>query len=128
MEREGLESFLRCATWEYDFAKDGGAIGNIVLRGDRLPAGAVVIGGKIHVNTAVTSATTPTLALAMEAATDILPATAKTALTLNAILDVVPNGAAQNCVLTTTTGKGLTLTIAGAVLTAGRITIKLMYL
>jgi len=127
MERKGLNAAMRVAYFEWSFAKDGGALGTIVLRGDRLPAGAVIIGGKIHINTAVTGGANAVLSLHIGAA-EVLPDTAMAALTLNAILDVVPNNAAANCILVATGGTGVSMTVGGAALTAGKITLALQYL
>jgi hypothetical protein len=126
MERNGLIAADRAAYFEWDFARDGGAVGDIALRGDRLPAGVVIIGGKIHVNTAVTGVGA-VMSLAVGTA-ELLPDTAVAALTQDAILDVVPNNAAVNCILVATTGTGVTMTIAGAAMTAGKITLALQYL
>jgi hypothetical protein len=127
MERNGLIAADRAAYFEWDFSRDGGAVGDIALRGDRLPAGVIITGGKIHVNTAVTGGAGAVLSLAV-GLSELLPDTAVADLTLDAILDVVPNNAAANCILVATTGTGVTLTIAGAAMTAGKITLALQYL
>ena len=128
MIRKGLEPNKRVAYFEYDFAMDGGAVGDITLRGDRLPNDAVITSGMIHVNTAVTSGGSATVALKVLSAGDVLAATAKTSLTLNALLDTVPVGTAATAVRTTSAGLGVTMTVAVAALTAGKITVALEYL
>lgn len=128
MQRQGLEPAKRVAYFEYDFAKDGGAVGDIALRGDRLPNDAVITSGMIHVNTAVTSDGLATVALSVLAAEDVLAATAKASLTLNALLDTVPVGTAATAIRTTSAGLGVTMSIAVAALTAGKITVALEYL
>ncbi len=128
MQRQGLEPAKRVAYFEYDFAKDGGAVGDIALRGDRLPNDAVITSGMIHVNTAVTSGGLATVALSVLAAEDVLAATAKASLTLNALLDTVPVGTAATAIRTTSAGLGVTMSIAVAALTAGKITVALEYL
>ena len=55
MTTQGLDSYKQLAYAEYDFAKDGGAVGDHTLRGTPLPVGAVVLGAYIDVETAVTS-------------------------------------------------------------------------
>ena len=55
----------------YDFATDGGAVGAINLRGDKLPSGARIISSYIDVTTQVTSGGAATVSLGTEAATDI---------------------------------------------------------
>lgn len=128
MKRQGLDPSKKVAYFEYDFALDGGAVGTIALRGDRLPNDAVVTSGMIHVNTAVTSGGAPTTTLGVETAVDVLASTLKAALALNALLDTVPAGTAATAIRTTTAGKGITMTIGVAALTAGKFTVALEYL
>lgn len=127
MLRKGLDPHKRVALFEYDFAIDGGAIGTIALRGDRLPLGAVVRNGAIHVNTAVTSAGACTTTLGVNTAVDVLASTLKAAQSLDAILDVVPVDTAATSILTATAGKGVTMTIGTAAITAGKFTVALEY-
>ncbi len=127
MERRGLEAAKRVAYYEYDFAVEGGAVGDITLRGPGLPAGAIVTDGKIHVITAITSGGAATAALKIESAADVLAATAKASLSLNAILDVVPVRTAATSILVTTNGKKVVMTVAVAALTAGRLVVALEY-
>lgn len=127
MDRQGLEPAKRVAYYEYDFAKDGGAVGEITLRGPGLPEGAVVTDGKIHVKTAVTSGGSATVALHLLTAADVLTATAKASLSLNAILDVVPVRTAATSILNTTAGTKLKATVAVAALTAGKFIVALEY-
>lgn len=128
MERRGLEPAKNVAYFEYDFAIDGGAIGTIALRGNKLPKGAIVTSGMLYVNTAVTSGGAVTMTLGVVTAVDVLASTLKGAMTLAAVLDVVPAGTAATAILTTTDGKGVTLTIGVAAITAGRFTVALEYL
>jgi hypothetical protein len=127
MERQGIEPVKRVAYFEYDFAKDGGAIGTVALRGDRFPSGAVITDGKIHVVTAVTSDGAVTMTLGVETAVDVLASTLKGAMTLNTILDVVPVRTAATSIRTTTNGAGVTLTIGVAAITAGKFVVALEY-
>lgn len=73
-----MEGTARLKTWqgEYDFAKDGGAGGTIVLRSNDgpLPPGAVVELGFVDVLTGLTTATAAQGALTVEAANDIVTA------------------------------------------------------
>ena len=55
MQRQGLEPAKRVAYFEYDFARDGGAVGDIAMRGDALPEGAIITSGMVQVIAAVTS-------------------------------------------------------------------------
>ncbi len=110
---------------EYDFDKDGGAVGDITLRGGGLPAGAVVTSGVVDVQTAVTSAGAPTVALAIEGAEDVLAETLKGALGVG-LVDVEPDGTAAN-MIKTTVPRNIVATVAVAALTAGKINVALEY-
>lgn len=107
----------------YDFAVHGGAVGDIPLDLD-LPPNAVVYDGLVDVITAPTSGGAATVALKIEGAADLLAATAISSVTGQ--LDTVPNGAAANAVKTTDT-RTLTVTVATAALTAGKMNIFLKY-
>ena len=115
------------ALFQYDFAVDGGAQGTIVIGTDRIPSGAIILDGIIHVKTAVTSGGAATVALHVMSSEDILAATAKASLSLNALLDTVPVGTAATAVRCTAS-KGLSVVIADADLTAGVIVCGLRYI
>ncbi len=121
----GLETRKYVMQTEYDFDKDGGAIGDITLRGGGLPAGAVVTSGLVDVITTVTSGGSATVALAIEGTADVLAAAAVAGLGAG-LVDVVPDGAATNMVKTTTT-RNLVATVAVAALTAGKMVVSLEY-
>jgi hypothetical protein len=109
----------------YDFAVDGGATGTITLRGDNtIPAGSVITGGYIDVETACLSAT-GTMAIQAEGAGDILAATAQAGLTAGR-KSVVPAGTGATSVKTTV-GRSLQLVIATAAFTAGKLRVVLFY-
>lgn len=128
MERKGLAPGKQVAYFEYDFAVDGGAIGEIELRGNRIPAGAIITSGMIHIITAVTSVGAVEMTLGVEDLVDVMATTLKAAMTIGAILDVVPVGTAATAILTTTAGAGVTLDIAEAAATAGKFVVALEYL
>ena len=127
MKRQGIEPAKRVAFFEYDYAMDGGEVGEIALRGDRLPAGAVVTSGMIHVHSAVTSGGATEVELGILTDADVRATTLKAALTANALLDVVPDGSAANAIRTTSGGLVLTMTISVATLTAGKLVVALEY-
>jgi hypothetical protein len=127
MERRGLGAVKRVAYFEYDFARDGGVVGDISLRGEGLPKGAIVTDGKIHVLTAVTSGGAATVALRIVGANDTLTATAKASLSLAAILDIVPVRTAATSILVATEGTGMVATVATAALTAGKFIVAVEY-
>lgn len=62
---------VKAAVAEYDFAVDGGAIGNHTLRGDVLPKGAVVVDSLINVDTKLESGGEATVLLSAEAEGDL---------------------------------------------------------
>ena len=128
MERRGLEPVKRVAYFEYDFARDGGAVGDITLRGDALPNNAIVTEGMVYVVTAVTSGQAATVALKLVNAADVLAATGKATLAINALVDVVPVGTAATAIRTTSAGLKPVATVAVGALTAGKFIVALEYL
>nr|WP_321465158.1 hypothetical protein [uncultured Desulfobulbus sp.] len=128
MERRGLEPTKRVAYFEYDFTRDGGAIGDITLRGDSLPDDAVVTGGMVQVKTTCTGGASATISLKVESAADVMAATAMAGLVSNALIDVEPDGTAANAIRTTENGRQVVATIATAALTAGKLIVALEYL
>jgi len=121
----GLDEKLRVAKFVYDFADDGGAVGDIELGTKILPDNAVIVGGFIDVVTAPTSGGSATIALKVESTGDILAATAISSLT-EGLHDVVPDYTASNMVKTTA-ARALTMTVGTAALTAGRFVVTLFY-
>jgi len=121
-------SAKRIAYFQYDFDVDGGDAGAITVLGSNIPSGAIITSGMIHVNTAVTSDGSATVAIQAASSEDILAATAKASLTLNALLDLVPVGTAATAIRLTSQINSLTFTVGTAALTAGKITACLEYL
>ena len=128
MQRQGLEPAKRVAYFEYDFARDGGAVGDIAMRGGALPEGAIITSGMVHVITAVTSTGAATVAIKTLSAADTMAATAKASLTANALIDTVPVGTAATAIRVTTAGTRPVVTVAVAALTAGKLICALEYL
>lgn len=122
--QKSLGSNVREARAVYDFAANGGAVGDIVLS-SQLPPGAVILTGFVDVLTAPTSGGAATVALKVEGAADILAATAIGSLTLGR-KSIIPNGAGVNAVKTTV-ARNITVTVATAALTAGRFVVSLWY-
>lgn len=127
MKESGLVTQKGVALFEYDFAKHGGAVGDIVVDPKLIPKGAVITSGVIHVLTALTSGGAATIAAKVTGANDILAATAVASFSLGALLDVVPVGTAATMVKAAAY-KDLTLTVAAFALTAGKMTIALEYM
>lgn len=123
MSDHGLISNKRVAYSEYSFAKDGGVVGDIVLRGSVLPAGAVITNGYLDVETAVTSGGAATLALKLVTAADLMPAMEKGNFPINALFDIGVAGIGP-----LTAYKTPTLTVGAVALTAGKFTLALEYI
>lgn len=98
--------------------------------GVSLPINAIVYGGFYDVNTAFTSAggNTGTIAISLEAANDLLTATAVSVATLGTLgrKAIVPVATAASAVKGTA-AREITCTVAGQVLTAGKLTGFLLY-
>ena len=110
---------------EYDFAKDGGAVGDITLRGGGLPAGAVITSGVIDIQTALTSGGAGQVALMVESAEDIAADAVLTSWAAG-LKDTVPDGAAANMVKTTAAAN-VVMSVTVAALTAGKMVVCLEY-
>lgn len=115
---------------EYDFAVDGGAVGTITLRGvdsvgNSVSAGSVITGGYIDVLTGVASAT-GTVAIQIESAGDLLAAVSPTAALTVGRKSIIPAGTGATAIKTTA-ARSLTLTVAVAALTAGKLRVVVFY-
>ncbi|MBP2325332.1 hypothetical protein JOF56_005717 [Kibdelosporangium banguiense] len=108
----------------YDFAVDGGAVGDIPLRGDAVPAGAIIVDALLHVDGALVSAN-GTAALRAEAAGDIQTAAAATAAPWNGTGPKRASLTATSPPVKTTARRPIVLSIGTAALTAGRFTVVL---
>jgi hypothetical protein len=113
----------------YDFATDGGAVGDIALRGEAIPSGAIVTNALIIVDTPPTSGGSATIAVKIEGAADIQAAVAYNGAPWSTA------GAKRASVLTstaapivTTASRQPTITVGTAALTAGRIKLILVYM
>ena len=126
MQIAPLENALKVAQFEYDFAKHGGAIGDITIDPKLLPAGAKILNGMIDVTTTFVGATA-TIAFNVVGAADVLAATAVASFAADALLDVVPVWTAATAIKVATASP-LIMTIAVAALTAGKCTINLFYI
>lgn len=116
----------------YDFAVDGGAVSAIALlpSTDLIPLGAVILGGYIDVQTVPTSSSsTATIAVGVEAATDLQAAAvisgAPWSTTGRKSITPVFTGASS---VKTTAARNITATVAVQALTAGKFEVVLFYL
>ncbi|SDO95690.1 hypothetical protein [Desulforhopalus singaporensis] len=125
MQNSALENRKKVALFQYDFEKDGGAVGDITLRGPSIPDGALVDFGLIDVQTAPTSGGAATIALELASAGDVKAATAIASFATGPV-SAVPDKTAGNAIKLAANAS-LTMTIAAADLTAGKIVVALEY-
>lgn len=117
-------------TYTYDFAKQGGAIGDIYLLGPELPEGAVITNSYMSVAEALTSDGGATVAVSVEAAGDIQVAAAVAGApwSTTGLKDTTaPEPGTESGYITTTTRRQPYATVAAAALTAGRYHVVLEY-
>lgn len=120
---------MKIARGRYDFAVDGGAVGDIDLTSTaQIPANAVVMGGFVEVDTAITSGGSATVAVKVEAANDIINAAAigGAPWSTTGRKSVIPVFTGASTVKTTAARK-ITATVATAALTAGAFDVVLFY-
>jgi hypothetical protein len=126
---------LKEASGEYDFAVDGGAVSTITLRsaggaslGNEIPAGSVITGGYIEVDTAVTSGGAATLGVNSEGAGDLLAATVVSGAPWSSTgrKSITPAFTGASSVKTTVK-RNLAVTVAVAALTAGKFRLVVFY-
>jgi hypothetical protein len=126
---------LKEASGEYDFAVDGGAISAITMRsaggssiGNIVPAGSVITGGYIEVDTLLTSGGAATVAVSLESANDlqtaITVAGAPWSTTGRKSITPAFTGATT---IKTTVARSLVVTIAAFALTAGKFRVVVFY-
>lgn len=130
--KEGADhgGMIKIARGDYDFADDGGAIGDINLMGVAgIPDNAIVVGGVIEVTTALTSAGAATAALKVEGADDLQAAAAVSGAPWSTVgrKDVVPDMTGSTAIKLTA-ARDIVLTIGTAALTAGAFSVVLYYL
>lgn len=125
---------VKVAVGEYDFAVDGGAVGQITLRGSGalgagVPNGAVITGGYVEVDTAVTSGGAATVSIDLEGTGDIVAAAVVTGAPWSTTgrKSVIPAGTGATSVKTTTGTRSIKATVAVAALTAGKFRVVLFY-
>jgi len=119
---------------DYDFAVQGGAVGDIALDLD-IPTGVIIYAGAARVLTTLASGGSATLALKVNSNGDLLAATAFATINsagtlrlLSGTVDATAASATQPLVVptvTTTAARTLTLQIGTAALTAGKLRIFL---
>lgn len=114
----------------YDFAVQGGAVGTIGLFGSlALPSGAVILAGHVEVLTPVTSGGAATLAVQVEGAGDMVAAAVVSGApwSTTGVKSIVPVGTGATSVKTTA-ARDISVVVAAAALTAGKVVVRLSYL
>lgn len=111
----------------YDHAVDGGAVGDITLRGDSIPSGAIVIDALLHVDTAVTSGGAATLAIKVEGAADINTADVVSGAPWSTTGAKRADFTATTAPIKTTAARSIVATVGVATLTAGKFSVVLTY-
>lgn len=126
---------LKEASGEYDFAVDGGAIGSITLRsasndsnGNTIPAGSVIEGGYLEVDTGFTTGTAATMAINIEGAGDMVAATVVSGAPYSTTgrKNVIPAFTGAGTIKTTAT-RSIVATIATGTVTAGKGRVVVFY-
>ena len=115
----------RWVTFEYSFARHGGAISSIAL--GRLPAGTSVIGGYMNVETAPVGAGA-SIGVTLEAAGDIVAVAAIVGApwsTTGKKAIAPKRNTPETTNVTTTVARDLLFVISAAVLTAGKVQLHL---
>lgn len=111
----------------YNFAVDGGAVGEIIPAvSDTIPANAIVLGDVVNSPTAVTSAGAATVAAGTHAgssSTALLAATGKASFTTDAVLV----GLGQTAPFKMSAAGQINITVGTAALTAGVIEVIVLY-
>ena len=91
-----------------------------------MPDKAVILGGIVDVETAVTSGGATTIALKLESADDILAATAKASFSANALIACVPVFSAATAKRASgASGNKVVATIAAVAVDAGKFSVNL---
>jgi len=119
---------LKAVRGRYDFAVDGGAVGDIDLTSlAQIPANAVVLGGFVEVDTAVVGSGA-SLAVKVEGAADIVGVAAVSGAPWSTAgrKSVIPVFTGATTVKTTAARK-IQATVSAAVLTAGAFDVVLFY-
>lgn len=119
---------VKVARADYDFATDGGATGDITLRGDQIPSGAILVDALLQVDTVPTSGGAATIAVKVESGADVNAADAISGAPWSSTgakrADALTATAAP---ITTTAARDITATVGTAALTAGAFSVLVSY-
>lgn len=118
----GLEGSVDMYMVEYDFARDGGAVGAIACRGPQIPSGFRITSAFLETLTGFAGGESATIAIHVEGANDILSQVVLTNFAAAGVDAGVPVGTATTSVKTTA-DRIVYLTVGTAALTAGKMRI-----
>lgn len=111
--------------YEYDFTKDGGAIGEVALKGQPLPKNFRITGGLVETIVAPVSAGLTTISVGTVTGTvaNLLAATAKASFTAGSAITTIPLSIATSVKVTNESQPIINILVAA--LTAGKIKVFL---
>lgn len=118
---------VKVAVGKYDFAVEGGAVGDITLRGHTIPSGAILLDALLHVDTALTSGGAATVAIKVESAADVNAADAISGAPWSTAGAKRADFVATSAPIKTTAARSIVATVAAAALTAGKFTVVAFY-
>lgn len=119
---------VKTAVGLYDFASEGGAVSDIILRGDSIPSGAIIVDALIEVETVPTSAGAATIAIKTEGAADINAADAISGAPWSTAGVKRADLTATAAPVKTTAERDIVATVGTADLTAGKFTVLVHYI
>lgn len=118
------------AKFTYDFAVDGGAVSTITPSNSPIiPAKAIILGGVIDITTTLTSGASATIALGLGSGAQVAVLKAATAVATWAAgltVPIIPVFTAASYYKATAAAQ-MTLTVATAALTAGKMDVSVVY-
>jgi hypothetical protein len=120
MSASELEGVVDKVVQEWDFARDGGAVGSIPFRGPKIPNGFRVTNTFIEVLTGVTGGTSAEIGISMNTTGDLKASAVLTAYASAGVVAGIPVGTAATAVKATA-ARTPTLDVTVAALTAGKI-------
>lgn len=121
----GEEKF---AVAQYDFARDGGAVGTITLLGDSIPSGAIITDSMLIIDTIPTSGGGATISLGTEGAADIAAAAAISGAPWSTATPKRGTMTATTAPIKTTAVRPIVATVGTAALTAGKFRAIVTYI
>lgn len=122
-----IKSSIQVAKASYSFAVDGGAVGDIALRGQTIPSGAVITDVLIVVGTALTSGGSATVAVKAQSSADLNAADAISGAPWSSTGAKRGDLDADSAPILTTAERTITATVATAALTAGVFDVYVTY-